>query len=286
MSNTTNIFTVNQLSLDTNQIGVGELLRFYQYASTLSYTSVTLNISPTNHVDANLSALIIALAHKLQIDRKVRVFVELGDGKGVFFRNGLISHLMGNGNNNQYPDDRQSTIPITSFSPTDDENYCDYLHSQFFSHRGLDNVPRKVKDALRTHYIEVFTNVGIHANTNLPVFTCGQYFPEKNQLKFTLIDLGDGFLPKIQKSTNNQVSNDRSAIIWATEGINSTKDKMVFGPGGTGLKELKNYCNNNNGSLHICSGSGYVNMLNNRTFEYNLPIRFPGSIINIIMRNI
>ena len=286
MSNSNNIFTVSKPSLETNPIGVDELMRFYQYASSLSYTSVTLNISRTNHVDANLSALIIALSHKLQLERKVRVFVELGDGKGVFLRNGLISHLQGKGNNNKYSDDRQSTIPLTSFSPDEDENYCEYLHTQFFSHRGLDNVPNKVKEALRTHYIEVFTNVSLHANTKLPVFTCGQYFPEKNQLKFTLIDLGEGFLPKIKNSTNSQVSDDRTAIIWATEGVNSTKDKNRFGPGGTGLKEIKNYCNNNNGSLHICSGSGYVNMLKNKTIEHTLPMRFPGSIINIIMRNI
>lgn len=286
MQATENIYTVNQLSLETNQIGIGELMKFYQYAYRLSYTSVTLNISPTNHVDANLSALILALAQKLQIERKVRVFVELGDGKGVFFRNGLISHLKGNGNNNEYPDDRQSTIPLTTFNPDEDDNYCNYLRNQFFGHRGLDNLSHIVKGNLRTHYLEVFTNVGIHANTSLPVYTCGQYFPEKNVLKFTLVDLGDGFLKKIQAATNGKISDDRSAIIWATEGINTTKDVNVFGPGGTGLKELKNYCNANNGSLHICSGSGYVNMLNNRTLEHTLPVPFPGSIINIIMRNI
>lgn len=286
MPGNTNIYTVNQLSLETNQIGVGELMKFYQYARRLSYTSVTLNISPVNHVDANLSALIMGLAHKLQIERKVRVFLELGDGKGVFFRNGLISHLRGNGNNNQYPDNRQSTIPLTAFNPDEDENYCNYLHNEFFGHRGLANVPRVVKDILRTHYIEVFTNVGLHANTTLPVYTCGQYFPEQNLLKFTLIDLGDGFLKKIQAATNGKVIDDKSAIIWATERINSTKDVNTFGPGGTGLKELKNYCSTNNGSLHICSGSGYVNMLNNRTIEFNLSIPFPGSIISIIMRKI
>ena len=33
-------------------------------------------------------------------------------------------------------------------------------------------------------------------------------------------------------------------------------------------------------------GSGYVNMLKNETIEYTLPMRFSGSIINIIMRKI
>ena len=286
MYDSTKIHTITCLTLETNHIGIGELMQFYSYAKNFSYTSVTLNISPTNHIDANLSAVILAISHKLKIERKVNLYIELGDGKGVFFRNGLISHLQGNGNNNQYPEDRESTIPLTTFYADEDETYCNYLSNDFFSHRGLDNVPRKIKDALRTHYLEIFTNVGLHANTTHPVFTCGQYFPEKRQLKFTLIDLGDGFLKKIHESTNGQVRDDKTAILWATEGINSTKDKILFGPGGTGLKEIKKYCNENNGSLHICSGTGYVNMMSNRTFEYNLRTPFPGSIINIIIRNI
>lgn len=286
MTINTNIYTINRSSLETDHLGVGELIRFYHYANALSYTSVTLNISPTLHVDANLSALIIALAHKLRTEKNVRLFIDLGVGKGVFYRNGLISHLQGMGNDNQYPDDRQSTIALTAFNPDEDETYCNYLRNQFFSHRGLDKVARAIKDTLRTHYLEVFTNVGLHANTKLPVFSCGQYFPERNVLKFTLLDLGDGFLKKIQTSTNGRVSDDKSAILWATEGVNTTKDVKVFGPGGTGLKELKKYCYANNGSLHICSGKGYVNMLNNKTLEFNLPFPFPGSIISIIMRNI
>ena len=286
MYDNTKIHTISIPSLETNHIGIGELMQFYSYAKAFSCTSVTLNISPINHVDANLSALILALSTKLQIERKVKLFVELGDGKGVFFRNGLISHLMGNGNKSEYPDDRESTIALTTFSPDADETYCNYLCNDFFSHRGMDNIPRKIKDALRSHYLEIFTNVGLHANTSLPVFSCGQYFPEKRQLKYTLIDLGDGFLKNIYKSTMGEVKDDKTAILWATEGINSTKDKILYGPGGTGLKEIKKYCNENNGSLHICSGTGYVNMMSNRTFEYNLRTPFPGSIINIILRNI
>ena len=281
-----NLYTIKCLSLETDHFGVNEILKFYNYANRLSYASVNFNISPTNHVDANLSALILAITHKLQSERKVRLYLETGQGKGVFFRNGLISHLQGNGNNNKYFDDRRSTIQLTSFYPDKDEDYCNYIRYDFLNHRGLDNVPRKVKEALKSHYIEVFTNVGIHANTTYPVFTCGQYFPDKNVLKFTLIDLGQGFLKKIKIQTNGKISNDKSAIIWATEGINTNKDKNVFGPGGTGLKEIKAYCNKNNGSLHICSGSGYVNLMNNRTFEYNLTTPFPGSMINIILRKI
>lgn len=279
-------YSIQRTSIETDHIGLDELLKFYQYARQHSGGSITLDVTGVNHIDANLAAILLALSHKLRREKKVNVFIEIGKHQNVFFRNGLISHLAGSGNNNKYGDQRESTIALTTFDCSDDESYCAYLKGSFLSHRGLDNVPKKVKDSLRSHYIEVFTNVGLHANTTMPVYTCGQYFPEKNVLKFTLVDLGQGFLRNIESCTAGSIHDDRSAIIWATEGLNTTKDKSLFGPGGTGLKDLKRYCNANNGSLHICSGTGYVNMLNNRTLEFNLSLPFPGSIINIIMRKI
>jgi hypothetical protein len=287
MSDQEKKYSIYQNSLETNHISISEFLKFYNWAKQYSYSKVTLDLLSVNYIDANLSAVIISLVHKLKIESKVWVYVEFSRSTiSVFFRNGLMAHLQGKGNDNDSYDNRQSTIALTSFSPIEDEQFCSYLRNQFFAHRGLDDISITVKNALKNHYTEVFTNVGLHANTSLPVFTCGQYFPEKKQLRFTLVDLGDGFLPKIFKATNGRISDDKSAIIWATEGINTTKDIAMFGPGGTGLKELKNYCNNNNGSFHICSGLGYVNMLNKRTIENNLRNPFPGSIVNIIMRNI
>ena len=281
-----NRYIVNSLSVETNHLGVSELLRFYIEANKLSYSTITLDLTECIHIDANLSALILAISHKLQLKNKVRVFVEFNKSQNIFFRNGLVSHLQGKGNNNQYGDSRESTIPLKIFNPDEDESFCSYLSNDFFSHRSLINVPLATKQSLRSHYLEIFNNVWLHANTSLPIFSCGQFFPEKNILKFTLIDIGDGFLKKINVNTNGRIDNDKSAIIWATEGLNTTKDVSTFGPGGTGLKLLKKYCLENNGSLHISSGSGYVNMLNGRTLEYNLPCIFQGSIINIIMRNI
>lgn len=111
-------------------------------------------------------------------------------------------------------------------------------------------------------------------------------FPKKRILKFTLVDLGEGFLKKIFEKTNQEIKTDNSAIIWSTYDLNTTKDTAKFGPGGTGLKELKKYCEDNNGSLHICSNSGYVNFMKNHTMEHTLQHPMYGSFINLIFRNI
>jgi len=279
-------YTIQLKEVETNNIGVAELMKFYAFAKQYTYCKVQLNLSPVNTVDANLSALILAIAHRLKQDNKVFVFLILADHMGIFFRNGLMAHLQGKGNANPYNDDRHSAIPLTTFSIDDDADFCQYLRRDFFGHRGMEGLTSTTKTNLSTHYEEIFTNVGLHANTTSPVYSCGQYFPDKNVLKFTLVDVGDGFLKKISVKTTGQVTTDKDAILWAIRELNTTKDIATFGPGGTGLKELKRYCAENNGSLHICSGSGYVNFLKDRNMEHTLPTAFKGSIVNLIFRNI
>lgn len=283
--NEEHVYTVKPYPLRTGYEGVARLMEFYRYACGFKFCSITLDVSLVNHLDANLSALIMAMATKLQVKSNVSLRIKIGKGQDIFLRNGLISHLEGHGNNNRYADDRKSSIALTSFKPFDEDFYRDYLANRFFAHRSLDHIPQEIKDVLRDLYLEVFTNIGLHANTKLPVFACGQYFPVNKALKFTLVDLGEGFLKKIRVSTKGRVTKDESAIVWATEGANSTKDKSIHGPGGTGLKELKKYCDTNNGSLHICSGAGYV-CFKDRKFIHCLSTSFRGSIISIVMRNI
>lgn len=279
-------YTISLKEIETNHAGVSELLKFYEWARQYKYSSVQLNISPCNSMDANLSALLLAIVHKLKAENKIYVFLILADGMNVFMRNGLIAHLSGKGNANPYTDNRESTIPCTVFDTTDDEGFCQYVRRDFFGHRGLLNVPSTTKINLTTHFEEIFVNVLQHAETTYPVFTCGQYFPEKNVLKFTLVDLGQGFLKKIAQKTKGEVNTDNQAIIWSTYDLNTTKDILTFGPGGTGLKELKKYCAENDGSLHISSGQGYVNFLKGKTMEYRLPAPMPGSLVNLIFRKI
>lgn len=101
-----------------------------------------------------------------------------------------------------------------------------------------------------------------------------------------MVDLGEGFYKKIALKTEGAVKSDKDAILWATYNLNTTKDVVTFGPGGTGLKEIKKYCANNNGSLHICSGSGFVNFICDKTVENNLKTPLNGSLVNLIFRKL
>lgn len=278
-------FAPKLTEFSTDHRTTGELTRLYFDAGRQNNKWPKLDLSQLNHVDANLAALLLALAHKMQQKNGQRLFVDFGDKSSVFFRNGLIAHLQGKFSESTLSDERQSTIPLFTFHADEHEAYYEYIMQLFLNQRGMYRVTKTVKEALSMHYCEVFENVGLHANTTNPVYCCGQYFPNKKQLRFTLVDLGIGFLPKIKEATQGKIDTDTSAIVWATHNMNSTKD-LAFGPGGTGLYQLKKYCDENNGSLHICSGKGYVNFIQNRTLEHNLTHGLPGSMINIILRNL
>jgi len=277
-------FQFKQTSIVTDSIGVDEVVSFYTFSKNYFNKKITLNLSNLNHFDANLSSLLISICFKLKVENKIYVFIEIPNHLNVLFRNGLLSHLIGNGNDNsKYFDNRLSTISLKSFNIEDDDAFVHYLKQDFLSHRGLDKLSLTTKNNIKSQYVEVFMNAIEHANIKHPVFACGQFFPERSILKFTLVDLGDGFLKKINSKTKGHIDNYKSAIVWATTDTNTTRVNNI---GGTGLKELKKYCDNNNGSLHICSGDGYVNFLKEKTFEYKLKNTFEGSIINIIFRDI
>jgi hypothetical protein len=266
----------------TDYLGIEHLIDFYHNAF-IGSCQPKFDISLLSEMDANLSAVFLAIAHKLNTSHNKRCFIELGGNHSIFFRNGLIAHLQGKGNDNPYTDDRKSTVPCRTYMPSDDDSFASYISKDFLRHRSVENIPYIKKQEIKDHYCEIFANVDLHAKTSLPIFTCGQYYPVKQQLKFTLVDLGIGFLEPIKNTTNHSVSSYNDAINWALMNRNTT---LPNGLGGFGLKDLRNYCDTNNGILQICSGNGFVTFVNRKTVDKTLKNHFPGTIINIIFRNI
>lgn len=280
------VISPNLKDISTNGQGIIELMSFYKNAKTATQREVRFDLTGTATMDANLSALLLALVNKLKREYNKYVFVDFPRHMNVFFRNGCVSHLAGKGNNNQYYDQKESTIPLKTFTMNQEEPFCNYLRDDFFGQRGLSNLTLTTKTILKTHYEEIFSNFQIHAETNYPVFTCGQYFPEQRKLVFSMVDLGIGFLKKIRVQTEGLITTDGKAIEWALQGKNSTKDKLKYGVGGTGLKDLRKYCETNDGSLQVASGSHFLTFVKQKVVQNDLPVPFEGAMINIVFRNL
>jgi hypothetical protein len=204
------------------------------------------------------------------------------EGFDLFHRNGFLKSPEGS------YDYRQSTVPIESFDPSDKEGFYKYIQNHLLAHRGI---PRSLNETLKERMvddlIEVLCNINFHANTQDPFFVGGQYYPNRGEFKFTMVDIGEGFLPKIRKATNGAINDSLGAILWAIKG-NSTKNLLDKCPGGLGIKGMIKYFTENKGSLQIISGNGFWSSdLETTIFQSGRRLNNPfiGTTINLIFRH-
>ena len=146
--------------------------------------------------------------------------------------------------------------------------------------RGLPIMPEQLLRNTRDSLYEIYNNVLEHSESQYGLFTCGQYFPAKERLKFTITDLGIGFQECVNKNLKLEVDmSSEQAIIWATDG-NTVKE----GAGGLGLKHIITFLKSNKGDLHIVSYDTYAIVISGKLTCRKLPKRFPGTSITVEIR--
>ncbi|MFT3677970.1 MAG: hypothetical protein QM781_18915 [Chitinophagaceae bacterium] len=270
--------------IDTNYSGYNQLTRLYHFClGHPSKSHFFIDFKSVDWFDGNLCALLYAIVYHLNKEHGHTFVTDAGIIKekfDVLYRNGFLQ------SDEAIVDTRKSTVPIQFFNPSDKERFCQYVDNELLSHRGMPNLTDALKEQISEDLLEVFCNTHHHANTIEPFFVGGQFYPTKGYLKFTMVDLGDGFLPRINKATQGRIATDLEAIQWALEG-NSTKKVLDNCPGGLGLKNMCRYCLQNQGVLQIASGTGFWSTeFENTIFEGGrlLPSKFLGTTINLFFR--
>lgn len=130
----------------------------------------------------------------------------------------------------------------------------------------------------RESVFEIFSNAVIHSLTKLGIFSCGQHFPARNRLDFSVADLGIGIRQNVKESVGLDLPPEE-AIVWATEGRNTTKRGSI--PGGLGLKLLREFISLNGGRIQIVSDAGYWSQEKDQTFVTRFSHPFPGTVVSI-----
>jgi len=261
--------------IKTNEYGYGKLMDFYQWCLGSEKQRIFLDFTAALWFDANLTVLLQAMVYRLH-QRQGHLFyinpLDLKERFPFLFKNGFLSDI------EKVHDAFGTAVQLKTFWAHEDEKFLMYIQRELISTdlREIDGLNKK---QLADHFLEVFSNIQLHANTTDPVFACGQFYPQQQELKFTLIDLGDGFLPKINAFTQGKVSTSAEAIKWAISG-GSTKDNT---PGGIGLSGIMNWCEENEAGLEIVTGDAYLSHTygRNRTLTVS---PFCGTIVHILFR--
>lgn len=131
---------------------------------------------------------------------------------------------------------------------------------------------------------EIFENARTHGKCEL-IYTCGQYYPNKNppRIDTTIVDLGF----TIKKNVNDFLIHRRekpfnlgyNAIQWAIQKGNTTKTGSISG--GLGLDLVLEFLKLNNGKIQIVSSDGYWEFRKGDFIKGPFTLGFPGTIVNI-----
>lgn len=241
-------------SLCTNAEGYQQLINFYYDARAFRDQTISLDFYHIEWFEANMAAVLASILCKLREENNLLFSTDgefIRQKFGVLILNGFI-----NFEGEVSGDDRKTMLPLKAFWKTDKNGFINYLDTNLMNHRGMPDLSDPLKEQIKDDLIELMSNINYHSNTTYPFFVCGQYYPHTDYLIFTMVDLGDGFLPKIQAITGGKINDAQSSILWALSG-KTTKPHEERVPGGLGIRNIYNYCKDNRGKFHIATGDAF-----------------------------
>lgn len=193
------------------------------------------------------------------------------------FNNSLLS------GNYSMEDKFNTSIPFIELQADSIEEINFYIENELF--RKIDSelelsydIRQQISDAI----FEVADNTKTHSRSNRLVM-CGQLYPQKHRLSFTICDDGIGIPNKVNSTEHiyGKVGLEESPklIDWATKSGNSTKDINVpRGLGLAGIMESMKIL----GELTIISNKGFwKSTSSNHTILNNIRTEFHGTLIKL-----
>ena len=197
--------------------------------------------------------------------------------KTILSKNGFLSHY----GVVKIPDRWETTIAYQRFNVEDARYFFDYVENKFVHRSEIPGMSAELSKKFCKSIFEIFVNAVLHSHTKLGIFSCGQFFPKRNRLDFTVADLGIGIHQNIKNHTEFKYPPEE-AIVWATKEFNTTKCSNLPGvPGGLGLKILCDFIDLNGGCIRIVSDAGYWRRRNRKIATKPLTYPFPGTVVSV-----
>jgi hypothetical protein len=189
--------------------------------------------------------------------------------KNGFLRDLGFDHRAG-GNN---------TIPFRADPTQNERAFLAYLSDDWLG-RGWVDVSDALKDAICCAVLEIYANAFEHGHSTVGVFSCGQFYPIKQEIALAFVDFGIGIPQSVSVVPEAAALSDSLRIAWALERGNTSKK----GNRGVGLDILRSFVQVNNGKMDIVSHSGFVRLSRSGSYSPPRNHRFPGTIFNITLK--
>ena len=238
-----------------------------------------LDFSGVDFISANLFAFLGACIHYLHKNNKLRIKVRGINEKlkRVIQKNGFCRHF----SMPQISDSYKTTIQYRIFNATTESlvEFEKYLLINLFSNSKVPVMTNALKNQIIDNLLEMFNNVIDHTKAN-EVFVCGQVFPNKRKLFFSIVDIGTTIKENVEAfSLCRNTPRPPHCIEWAIVGGNTTMAGNE--PGGMGLTILSSFISENNGAISILSDNEYYEFSEGRIKTKTIDYRFIGTVVTI-----
>jgi signal transduction histidine kinase len=262
-------------TIRSNQHGYDNLGDLAKATATLNADRLELDSSRVGFFDANmaapLGAVLAAIADRFNAVEIVNVpqMVER-----ILRKNGFLTQY-------RYlplDDNNRTTIPFRRLQRSDEGLFEDYLQ-RHLKGKGIPQMTEGLGKVFKQKLFEIFQNAVIHSESELGIFVCGQWFPQKQKLDLTIADAGIGIRDNVRRYFNDSKIASVPAIRWALqEGHTTKKGKQ---PGGLGLKFLHDFARLNKGRIHIVSRFGFYEFNAGQESFAKLENDFPGTTVTL-----
>ncbi len=255
--------------------GFQALTQLHAQAKDCLFDEIQIDMSQVSWFDADMCAAFGAILYSIGDNVNSISLINIPKNvEKILSKNGFLSNY----GRNRIPDTWGSTIPYRRFDVKDDRYFASYIEEEFVSRSEMPRMSPGLVKKFRESVFEIFSNAVIHSRTKLGIFSCGQYFPKRETLDFSVADLGVGIRQNIRDKLGQDLSAEE-AIDWATKGTNTTKRESI--PGGLGLKLLLEFIKLNEGRLQIVSDRGYWILEKDSVRKILLESPFPGTVVNV-----
>ena len=227
---------------------------------------------------ANMSAALGAILDKFTSNLNDIHFVYLSPRiETILSKNDFLTYF----GKQRAIDINNTTIKFQKIKPTDGRYFKNYVIEELIDGHTADlpKMSEGVKEKIVEAIYEIFVNAQIHSETEF-IYTCGQFFPQKNKIEFTIVDTGIGFKERINRRFESKLTAPQ-AIKWAVQDKKTTK---VGVSGGIGLAVLKEFIAMNKGKMQIVSGDGFYQFNADGELVHLFNADFPGTIVNLQFR--
>jgi hypothetical protein len=254
--------------------GFTQLVQLSDQLKDVLFENIDIDMSRVAWFDANMCAPLGAILYKVSRNFNTVTISNLPRKvESILSKNGFLSNYGRAIRQDTY----RTTIQYQRFEPEDDRYFGSYINKHLVG-KGVPKMSSGLRKKFQESIFEIFSNAVIHSKTELGIYSCGQFFPNKKRLDFSVADLGIGIRHNLQENIGIELP-DEKAIEWAMTEGNTTKTGPV--PGGLGLKLLREFILMNQGRLQIVSDRGYWELKEGNKILRSISYPFPGTVVNL-----